>query len=89
MHRDDTINSARDKPDIFIFSNGSKGSLDTVDKLCAAYNFMRTTRLYKVNNVQTNLPVRVFLENIGNQFLEPYVQKRFYTKSLPKTIKSW
>lgn len=106
MHRVDAIDRTTGKPDMIIDYNRTKGGVDTVDKLCAAYNCARITRrwpmvifygalniaginayvIYK-NNVQTKLGRGVFLENLGNQLLEPHTKKRFYTKNLPKTIK--
>ena len=47
LHYDATIDEDtgdRKKPDIITFYNFTKGSVDTLDKLCASYNVARNTR---------------------------------------------
>lgn len=44
LHRDDIIDSETGKPDIIVNYNQTKGGVDTVDKLCAAYNCARGAR---------------------------------------------
>lgn len=44
LHRDDIIDSETGKPDMIVNYNQTKGGVDTVDKLCAAYNCARGTR---------------------------------------------
>ncbi|XP_025831094.1 piggyBac transposable element-derived protein 4-like [Agrilus planipennis] len=44
MHLDDSIDGETGKPSIIIDYNKTKGGVDTVDKLCAAYNCARITR---------------------------------------------
>lgn len=44
LHHDDIIDTETGKPDIITTYNQTKGGVDTVDKLCAAYNCARGTR---------------------------------------------
>lgn len=44
MHHDDEIDSDTKKPDMIMDYNMSKGGVDCVDKLCAAYNCARNTK---------------------------------------------
>nr|CAI5870253.1 unnamed protein product [Callosobruchus analis] len=44
LHHDDRIDLESGKPDMIIDYNGTKGGVDTLDKMCAAYNCSRNTR---------------------------------------------
>ncbi|XP_063931144.1 piggyBac transposable element-derived protein 4-like [Zophobas morio] len=44
MHHDDCIDRNTNKPDMIMDYNATKGGVDSVDKLCAAYDCARNTR---------------------------------------------
>lgn len=44
MHYDDKIDTRTNKPEMIMDYNATKGGVDCVDKLCAAYNCARNTR---------------------------------------------
>lgn len=44
MHFDDKIDASTNKPDMIMDYNASKGGVDCVDKLCAAYDCARNTK---------------------------------------------
>lgn len=44
LHHDDRIDGATGKPEMIIDYNSTKGGVDTLDKMCAAYDCARNTR---------------------------------------------
>lgn len=105
MHLDDSIDGETGKPSIIIDYNKTKGGVDMVDKLCAAYNCARITRrwplvlfygllniaginsyiIYKNNNIDKNIPRKIFLEILAKQLVENHTKKRFNCNTVPRT----
>lgn len=70
LHHDDMIDVESQKPQMIIDYNGSKGGVDTLDKMCAAYDCARNTRrwpmviFYSLLNIAgVNSMILYYLQN--------------------------
>lgn len=85
MHRDDGIDMETGKPDIICDYNKTKGGVDTVDKLSAAYNCARITRrwpmviFYGLLNIAG---INSFVIFDNNNPAEKRVQRRTFLEDL-------
>ncbi|PSN42458.1 hypothetical protein C0J52_18913, partial [Blattella germanica] len=86
MHHDDTIDSStgdKNKPEIVTFYNSTKGGVDVVDKLCAAYDVARNTRrwpmviLYALLNIAgiNSQVIYIFNNQMKNSVRRMYLKE--------------
>ncbi|XP_072401593.1 uncharacterized protein [Diabrotica undecimpunctata] len=75
MHHDDLLDGLTGKPDIIIDYNKSKGGLDLVDKMYAAYNYARATRRW---------PLVIFYSAMNVAGINSFVINKYKSNEIDK-----
>ena len=84
MHDTATVDEDTMKPEIILDYNGTKGGVDTVDKMCASYSVSRITRRWPLALFFTFLNIAGINSQIIFSFNNPdaKLRRRLYLKNL-------